>query len=97
MGDTLKELFSYESYCRQEIVRIREAWGSRTTFTPEMIDASRRVLGFMKLYGPDSIQISVDATELELARREILCLVHGLGMEPPAARAGEKPQEGKDA
>ena len=95
MGDTLKALFSDESYCRQEIVRIREAWGNRTTFTPAMIDSSRRVLGFMKLYGPDSIQVSVDATELELARREILCLIHGrLSSESPAARA-EKPQEGK--
>jgi len=71
---SISELYSDESYCLQEIVRIREAWGNVNTFTERMIDSSRMVLGFMQLYGPGEIQVMVDATLDELERREVLGL-----------------------
>ena len=83
---TLKKIFADASYCRKELVAIREAWGNRTTFSERMVEAARRTLGFMQFYGPESVQVSVEATLLELEKRYCLGLIHGLiRLEPPAS------------
>lgn len=74
---SIEQLFLDKQYCFQEMVRMREAWGSRSTLTWEIIDASRRVLGFMQLYAPQEIQTLVDGAIIELGRREVLCLFRG--------------------
>jgi hypothetical protein len=70
VADALQKLFSDEVYCRQEIVRIREAWGDRRTFTVPM----------------------VDATLIELSRREVLGLFAGL-----LAASHPQPEESAEA
>ena len=77
-SNSIESLFSDKTYCLQEIVRMREAWGDRTKFTWETIDSSRRVLGFMQLYAPEDMQTTIDASIIELGKREVLCLFNGM-------------------
>jgi hypothetical protein len=96
VADALQKLFSDEVYCRQEIVRIREAWGDRRTFTVPMVDAARKTLGFMQLYGSESLQTIVDATLIELSRREVLGLFAGLLAAPRPSSQAQKRKEKYD-
>ena len=75
---SIEALFSNPQYIEDEIIRMREAWGSRKTFTKETIDASRKTLAFMHLYAPESMFDIVDASLYELERRESLMLFEGL-------------------
>ena len=72
---SIEALFKDRRYCLDEICRIREAWGCTTTFTSRMIEAARWTLGFMLLYAPMEIQITVEATISELDRREVYFLL----------------------
>jgi hypothetical protein len=82
---SIEDLFSDKNYCLQEILRMRKAWGNIKTFTPETIEASRRVLGFMILYAPEEIKKVALSHIEELGKREILCLSHGIGNRKRAA------------
>ena len=91
MSSSLQAIFADVDYCRQEIMRIREDWGNRKTFTSKMIEAARKVLGFMMLYGPEEIQPVVESTLEELMRREVLVLMYS----PPLPENGSKRHEEK--
>lgn len=78
VGDAMEVILSDRDYCIQEINRVRLTWERRDTFTWKAILAGRKALLWMQLYGPDSVQTMVDATILELNRREILCLFAGI-------------------
>ena len=67
---SMKTLFQDEQYCKDEILRIREAFGNKNSFNTATIDASRYSLGFMYLYCPERLQPLVESTLDELSRRE---------------------------
>lgn len=77
MGNAIAEVFSDRQYCIDEMLRIRDTWGSRSTFTREAIEAARISLGFMALYCPDGLRDVVMATLDELGRRELYVLAEG--------------------
>lgn len=83
---SVEAVFADKAYCLAELCRIREAWGYRRTFTFKMIEAARKVLAWMQLYGPADIQDMVDATIEELGRREFLCVAGGI-LRPENSRA----------
>lgn len=66
----MAEVFSDKKYCLEELSRIRETWGDKTSFTTKSSEAIRYTLGFMYLYCPIELQIAVDAHLLELDIRE---------------------------
>jgi hypothetical protein len=67
----LENLYSTREYCVEELARIREMWGSKSTFTQSAIDGARTSLGFMTLYCPETLRDVVAATLDELGRREL--------------------------
>jgi hypothetical protein len=77
---SLDKLFSDSNYCKEELCRIREAWGDKTTFNLNTIDAMYRTFGFMLLYCDDVIvQNTVDSMMMELSMRETYYLFYGKG------------------
>jgi len=70
----MEKLFSNEQYCKDELLRIREAFGNKITFNKETIDASRYTLGFMMLYCSEKLIPMVESTLEELNRRELYFL-----------------------
>lgn len=77
MSNVIADVFSDRQYCIDEMLRIRDTWGSRSTFTREAIEAARISLGFMVIYCPDSLRDMVMATIDELGRRELYVLAGG--------------------
>lgn len=67
---SIQELFEDRQYVNAEIARMREAWGSKSTFNNSVIDASRQTLAFMYLYAPIDMLGVIDASLYELNRRE---------------------------
>jgi hypothetical protein len=63
-------VFSDENYCIEELSRIRETWGNKTSFTFKSAEAIRYTLGFMYLYCPRKLQSIVEGHLLELDIRE---------------------------
>ena len=62
-------MYSQEEYCKQEIRRIRDVWGSKD-FTRDKAEAVRNSLGFMLFYCPPVLTPTVDAMLMELDMRE---------------------------
>ena len=81
---TIQELFSDREYVKDELLRMREAWGNIHTFDEATIDASRKTLGFMQLYAPEDMLGHIEASIDELSRRETLMLFR------PFYRAGQR-------
>ena len=77
MSSAIAKVFSDRQYCIDEMLRIRDTWGFRPTFTREAIDAARISLGFMALYCPEGLRDMVMATIDELGRRELYALIGG--------------------
>lgn len=71
---SIQELFSDRRYVSDELVRMREVWGYKTTFTPAVIEASLKTLGFMQLYAPEDMLDVIEASREELMARERLIL-----------------------
>jgi len=67
MGNSVQELFEDGSYCREEICRIREAWGIKGF---DGWDAAFSTLGFMLLYCPEDLSSTVESTLEELSTRQ---------------------------
>jgi len=76
--NAMKEIFSNDSYCKDELLRIRESFGNKNTFNESSIAASRDTLAWMYLYCPEDLMSLVDATMIELERREQYLLFRGL-------------------
>lgn len=87
---SIQELFSDRKYVSDELVRMREAWGYKTTFTMAVIEASTRTLGFMQLYAPEDMLGVIEASLEELMARERLML-----FPPRAAEIKRRIEESK--
>lgn len=68
-------VFSDASYCKEELLRIRETWGNKTTFTEKTVEAIRKTLAWMYLYCPVELQSTVESHMNELSTREAYLLV----------------------
>ena len=75
MDNALQQLCKDGKYCREEMVRIREMWSSRKTFTEKNIDGARYSLVAMLLYAPEELTVSIEAMIDELAMRESMILL----------------------
>ena len=76
MGDSMQALLSSRDYCLAELYRIRAVWETRVGFTDQRILAAKKTLLWMMMYAPQSVQTLVDATLMELERREVLCALY---------------------
>lgn len=76
---TIQELFSDKQYIFDELIRMREAWGYKSTFNEKTVEASLKVLGFMRLYAPEDVLGLVEASYEELFRRERFMLFGSFG------------------
>ena len=85
----MQEVFANPEYCKDELTRIREAWGNKTKFTSKTIDVIRETLAWMFLYCPIEMQPIVEAHLEELSRREWYALIM-----PKAALAAHEEGEG---
>jgi hypothetical protein len=72
----LQAVYTDRNYCIEEMGRIREMWGYKTTFSKKAIEGARTSLGFMLLYCPEELTNSVLSMIEELGQREILTLIH---------------------
>ena len=72
---SIQEVFSDRKYVSDELVRMRSAWGYKTTFTTAVIEASTKTLGFMQLYAPEDMLGVIEASLQELMARERLMLL----------------------
>jgi hypothetical protein len=69
MGNPIQEVYASEQYCKDEIMCIRDMFGSVKTFTLDNCNAAIKSLGFMLLYCPENIKTHVEATLYELELR----------------------------
>ena len=74
---SIETVFSNADYCMDELRRIRQAWGTKSTFTKKVINASRQTLCMMLLYCPKKLTDLVYATLDELTKREVFLLFGG--------------------
>jgi hypothetical protein len=82
----LRQLCSDKKYCIEEMARIREMWGSKTTFTEKNIDGAHYSLGAMLLYCPEELTDSIRGMIDELGRREALAFLLQLQESDPVKR-----------
>lgn len=66
----MQEVFSDKDYCRDEMVRIRKAWGDTRNMSESFWEACRSTLAYMYLYAPPELTPMVLSHLSELNTRK---------------------------